>query len=98
MKNSIFIIVILFFCFTLCYLASENTIVFLGYPLLYQVFILIFLIQFIAFLPSYSYQTEHYYDLIGGLTFISVLKKTFEFLISVPKVTALSLVLEFTAD
>ena len=73
MKNSIFIIVILFFCFTLCYLASENTIVFMGYPLLYQVFILIFLIQFIAFLPSYSYQTEHYYDLIGGLTFISVI-------------------------
>ena len=73
MKNSIFIIVILFFCFTLCYLASENTILFMGYPLLYQVFILIFLIQFIAFLPSYSYQTEHYYDLIGGLTFISVI-------------------------
>ena len=73
MKNYIFIIVILFFCFTLCYLASENTIVFMGFPLLYQVFILIFLIQFIAFLPSYSYQTEHYYDLIGGLTFISVI-------------------------
>ena len=73
MKNSIFIIVILFFCFTLCYLASENTIVFMGYPLLYQVFILTFLIQFIAFLRSYSYQTEHYYDLIGGLTFISVI-------------------------
>ena len=73
MKNSLLIFVILFFCLTLCYLASENTIVFLGYPLMYQIFILTFLVQFIVFLPSYSYQTEHYYDLTGGLTFISVI-------------------------
>tara|TARA_B100001115_G_scaffold30640_1_gene22535 strand:+ start:842 stop:1696 length:855 start_codon:yes stop_codon:yes gene_type:complete len=73
MKNSLLIFVILFFCLTLCYLASENTIVFLGYPLMYQIFILTFLVQFIVFLPSYSYQTEHYYDLTGGVTFISVI-------------------------
>tara|TARA_Y100001949_G_C15977610_1_gene326881 strand:+ start:549 stop:1403 length:855 start_codon:yes stop_codon:yes gene_type:complete len=73
MKNSLLIFVILFFCLTLCYLASENTIVFLGFPLMYQIFILTFLVQFIVFLPSYSYQTEHYYDLTGGVTFISVI-------------------------
>ena len=73
MKNSLLIFIILFFCFTLCYLASENTIVYLGYPLIYQIFILTFLVQFIVFLPSYYYQTEHYYDLTGGLTFISVI-------------------------
>tara|TARA_B100000579_G_scaffold203639_1_gene166488 strand:- start:493 stop:1347 length:855 start_codon:yes stop_codon:yes gene_type:complete len=73
MKNSLLIFVILFFCLTLCYLASENTIMFLGYPLMYQIFILTFLVQFIVFLPSYSYQTEHYYDLTGGVTFISVI-------------------------
>ncbi len=73
MKNSLLIFIILLFCFTLCYLASENTIVYLGYPLIYQIFILTFLVQFIVFLPSYYYQTEHYYDLTGGLTFISVI-------------------------
>ncbi len=73
MKISLLIFIILFFCFTLCYLASENTIVYLGYPLIYQIFILTFLVQFIVFLPSYYYQTEHYYDLTGGLTFISVI-------------------------
>ncbi len=73
MKNSLLIFIILFFCLTLCYLASENTIVYLGYPLIYQIFILTFLVQFIVFLPSYYYQTEHYYDLTGGLTFISVI-------------------------
>ena len=40
---------------------------------MYQIFILTFLVQFIVFLPSYSYQTEHYYDLTGGVTFISVI-------------------------
>ena len=73
MKNSLLIFIILFFCLTLCYLALENTIVYLGYPLIYQIFILTFLVQFIVFLPSYYYQTEHYYDLTGGLTFISVI-------------------------
>ena len=73
MKNFIFILIILVFCSLLCYSASENTIVFMGYPLMYQIFILTFLIQFIVFLPSYYYQTEHYYDLTGGLTFISVI-------------------------
>ena len=73
MKNTLLIFIILFFCLTLCYLASENSIVFLGYPLMYQIFILTFLVQFIVFLPSYSYQTEHYYDLTGGITFISVI-------------------------
>ena len=73
MKNFIFILIILVFCSLLCYSASENTIVFMGYPLKYQIFVLTFLIQFIVFLPSYYYQTEHYYDLTGGLTFISVI-------------------------
>ena len=73
MKNFIFILIILIFCSLLCYSASENTIVFMGYPLMYQIFVLTFLIQFIVFLPSYYYQTEHYYDLTGGLTFISVI-------------------------
>ena len=34
--------------------------------------VLAFLIQWIAFVPSYILRTEKYYDLVGGLTFISV--------------------------
>ncbi len=33
---------------------------------------LAFLIQWVAFVPAYLGQTEHYYDLTGGLTYISV--------------------------
>ena len=31
-----------------------------------------FLIQVIAFIPAFIYRTEHFYDLVGGLTYITV--------------------------
>ena len=33
---------------------------------------LAFLLQWIAFVPSYVYKTEHYYDLVGGASFVCV--------------------------
>lgn len=34
---------------------------------------LAFLVQWLAFIPSYAKQTEKFYDLMGGVTFISVI-------------------------
>ena len=42
-------------------------------PLLAQAALLIFGIQVLMFLPSYWAQTEHFYDLTGGLTYLSAL-------------------------
>ena len=42
-------------------------------PLLYQAVVLIFGIQILVFLPSYFAQTEHFYDLTGGLTYLTTM-------------------------
>ena len=40
--------------------------------LVLRVVILAFIIQWIAFLPAYVFQTEKFYDLTGSLTYLSV--------------------------
>ena len=45
----------------------------MGYPLILFLWLWIFIIQLIVFLPSFIYKTEHYYDITGGLTFISTI-------------------------
>ena len=37
-----------------------------------RVVILAFLIQWIAYIPAYVFQTEKFYDLTGSLTYLSV--------------------------
>lgn len=44
----------------------------LGVPVFGLAVGLAFLIQFLAFIPAWSQQTEKFYDLIGGFTYISV--------------------------
>jgi steroid 5-alpha reductase family enzyme len=44
-----------------------------GIDLVLRVVILAFLIQWIAFLPAYIFQTEKFYDLTGSLTYLSVI-------------------------
>jgi hypothetical protein len=38
-----------------------------------RVVILAFLIQWIAFIPAYVFQTEKFYDLTGSITYLSVM-------------------------
>lgn len=45
----------------------------LGVAELFAMACLIFLIQILAFIPAYLNQTERYYDLIGGLSFLLVM-------------------------
>lgn len=41
-------------------------------PIMAWAVLLAMLLQWLAFVPAYAFQTERYYDLIGSLTFISV--------------------------
>ncbi len=71
MKSNLYTIIILIFSFLLTYLSVENSLIFLGFQSIYFVWSLIFIIQFVVFIPSFIFKTEHYYDLTGGITFIS---------------------------
>ena len=71
MKEYIFSIIILSFSLLVAYLISFDTILFFNYKLVYVLCLVIFTIHISVFIPSYIYQTEHYYDLTGGITFIS---------------------------
>jgi steroid 5-alpha reductase family enzyme len=64
---------ILVITFVMCYISSQNMIVFSGLPIIYSLWFLIFIIQIIVFIPSFIFKTEHYYDLTGGITFISTI-------------------------
>ena len=57
----------------MCYISSQNMIIFSGFPIIYSLWFLIFIIQIIVFIPSFIFKTEHYYDLTGGITFISTI-------------------------
>lgn len=53
-------------------LADSGNRVVLGMPLLPALAVLAFAIQWLAFIPSYLLQTEHYYDLTGSVTYLLV--------------------------
>lgn len=64
--------------FILCIFAFVGGLAFAGMPkmenpLLNQAVLLIFGIQILVFLPSYFAQTEHFYDLTGGLTYLTTM-------------------------
>ncbi|HIE82946.1 MAG TPA: DUF1295 domain-containing protein [Dehalococcoidia bacterium] len=43
-----------------------------GIPLIFLCMMISFVIQWLVFIPSYLYKTEKYFDLSGGLTFLSL--------------------------
>lgn len=43
-----------------------------GLPLIFLCMMISFVIQWLVFIPSYLYKTEKYFDLTGGLTFLSL--------------------------
>ena len=50
---------------------QEATLEVSGISLVYYLWAWIFAIQIIVFIPSFIFRTEHYYDLTGGITYIS---------------------------
>jgi len=79
----------------MCYISSQNMINFSGFPIIYSLWFLIFIIQIIVFIPSFIFKTEHYYDLTGGVTFLSTIIISYLVKIQLDKydITSLLLVL-----
>lgn len=71
MKENIYSLFIIIISLFLTYLISSGSIFFFDYKSVYVLWLLIFIIHILVFIPSYIYQTEHYYDLTGGITFVS---------------------------
>ena len=63
--NILFATIAFSFCVSIAYL-TKNEIVF-------NAVILAFLIQWVAFIPAYLFQTEKFYDLTGSLTYLTVI-------------------------
>lgn len=51
---------------------GQGGLVVAGLPLLFVFGLAAFVIQWLAFIPAYIYQTEKYFDLIGSLTYLSL--------------------------
>jgi steroid 5-alpha reductase family enzyme len=66
MKNSILHIVISLFVFSLSYLLAYST----GLDLVQKTVLIVFVIQWVLFIPAYLLQTEKFYDLAGSFTYI----------------------------
>ena len=66
MKNSILHIVISLFVFSLSYLLAYST----GLDLVQETVLIVFVIQWVLFIPAYLLQTEKFYDLAGSFTYI----------------------------
>ncbi len=71
------IVIIIFITFFLSYFAANHVqsdiLEIYNYPLIYLLWVWIFAIQVVVFVPSFIFKTEHYYDLTGGITFISTI-------------------------
>lgn len=51
---------------------SQGSTLAFGFPIFGLLVVLAFLIQWLAFIPAFIFQTEKFYDLTGGITYISV--------------------------
>jgi steroid 5-alpha reductase family enzyme len=72
-KSLIALPIILSLAFLIALAGSDGGDTISGVPLFALCVIMAFVIQWIAFIPAFKNQTEKYFDLTGGLTYISVI-------------------------
>jgi steroid 5-alpha reductase family enzyme len=72
-RSLIGIIIVLLIASGLAFAGSQGGFTVNGFPLYALCVILAFVIQWIAFIPAYMNQTESFFDLTGGLTYIIVI-------------------------
>ena len=69
--------IILALTYILSYLTTNylqtSTLEVFDISIVYYLWVWIFAIQIIVFIPSFIFRTEHYYDLTGGITYISTM-------------------------
>jgi len=66
MKNSLLHIVISLLAFSLSYLLAYST----GLSLVQDTILIVFVIQWVLFVPAYLFRTEKFFDLTGSVTYI----------------------------
>ena len=74
--NYVWILAILasvLFGFLLAWAGSDGSMQIYGLPLFSISVVFAFLIQWICFVPSFLFQTEKYFDLMGSLTYVSII-------------------------
>ena len=71
-KNLLLSLIIIVFAFVLTTVVDENSISYGSLSLFLLCTIIIFILQWIVFIPSYLLSTEHFFDLTGSITFITV--------------------------
>ena len=71
-RNLIITAITLLFVLLIAYLSGLDGNYIFTIPLLVFLVSIIILIQWIMFLPSYLKSTEHYFDITGSITFITV--------------------------
>ena len=71
-KNLLLSLIIIVFAFVLTTVVDENSISYGSLSLFLLCTIIIFFLQWIVFIPSYFLSTEHFFDLTGSVTFITV--------------------------
>ena len=58
--------------FLVAFIVGQNSVDFLGFPLLIFCFLYSYIVHWIFFTHAYIFQTEHYFDATGSFTYISL--------------------------
>ena len=66
------ILVALFVGGFIAFAGSHDSVTLAGVPVFALCAVIAFAVQWVVFIPSYLYQTEHFYDLTGGITYLSL--------------------------
>jgi len=63
---------VVFVCTIIGFLGGAGSVYIFGLPLFGICVAIIFLIQWLSFIPAYLFRTERFFDLIGGVTYITL--------------------------
>ncbi len=72
-KPLVGIMVVLLFSAGIAWAGSQGSIEFAGLPLFFICACIGFLLHWVVFVPSFLFQTEHYFDLTGALSYLATL-------------------------
>jgi steroid 5-alpha reductase family enzyme len=89
-KNLIISLLIFLFSLLIGYLASEPGGLIMGLPNLITMAIIIFAVQWLAFIPAFIFQTEKFYDLTGSVTYLTAITMS---ILSVDQLDYLSIII-----
>ncbi|HRJ56084.1 MAG TPA: DUF1295 domain-containing protein [Anaerolineales bacterium] len=72
-RSVIAIVIVLLIATGLAFAGSQGGVSINGFPLFALCVALAFIIQWLAFIPAYLFRTEKFYDLTGGITYLTVI-------------------------